>query len=31
MSARLIAETDPAGNLKREMIYLGDIPVGVVK
>jgi hypothetical protein len=28
---RLIAETDPAGTLKREVIYLGDIPVGVVK
>jgi YD repeat-containing protein len=28
---RLIAETDPAGNFKREVIYLGDIPVGVVK
>jgi YD repeat-containing protein len=28
---RLIAETDPAGNLKRELIYLGDIPVGVVQ
>ena len=28
---RLIAETDPAGALKRELIYLGDIPVGVVQ
>ena len=28
---RLIAETDPAGGLKRELIYLGDIPVGVVQ
>ena len=28
---RLIAETDPAGALQRELIYLGDIPVGVVQ
>lgn len=28
---RLIAETDPGGTLKRELIYLGDIPVGVVQ
>ncbi len=28
---RLIAETDPGGSLKRELIYLGDIPVGVVQ
>ena len=28
---RLIAETTAAGALKREMIYLGDIPVGVVQ
>jgi len=28
---RLIAETDPGGTLKREFLYLGDIPVGVVK
>jgi YD repeat-containing protein len=28
---RLIAETDPGGGLKREFIYLGDIPVGVVQ
>ena len=28
---RLIAETDPAGALKRELIYLGDIPVGVAQ
>jgi len=27
----LIAETDAAGATKREIIYLGDIPVGVVK
>ena len=27
----LIAETDPGGTLKREYIYLGDIPVGVVQ
>jgi YD repeat-containing protein len=28
---RLIAETTAAGILKRELIYLGDIPVGVVQ
>jgi YD repeat-containing protein len=28
---RLIAETDPGGVLKRELIYLGDIPVGAVQ
>jgi len=28
---RLIAETDPAGAAKRELIYLGDIPVAVVQ
>ena len=28
---RLIAESNSAGNLKREYIYLGDIPVGVVQ
>jgi len=28
---RLIAETTAAGALKRELIYLGDIPVGVVQ
>ena len=28
---RLIAETDAAGGFKREVIYLGDIPVGVVQ
>jgi YD repeat-containing protein len=28
---RLIAETGPGGALKRELIYLGDIPVGVVQ
>jgi YD repeat-containing protein len=28
---RLIAETDAAGSLKREFIYLGDIPVGVIQ
>jgi len=27
----LIAETNPSGGLKRELIYLGDIPVGVVQ
>jgi YD repeat-containing protein len=31
IGGRLIAETDPAGGLKRELIYLGDIPVGVVQ
>jgi YD repeat-containing protein len=30
-NGRLIAETDPGGVLKRELIYLGDIPVGVVR
>ena len=28
---RLIAETDPGGTVKRELFYLGDIPVGVVQ
>ena len=28
---KLIAETGPSGGLKRELIYLGDIPVGVVQ
>ena len=28
---RLIAETSPSGGLKRELIYLGDMPVGVVQ
>jgi YD repeat-containing protein len=28
---KLIAENDPAGTVKRELIYLGDIPVGVVQ
>jgi YD repeat-containing protein len=28
---RLIAETEPDGALKRELIYLGDIPVGVLQ
>jgi YD repeat-containing protein len=28
---RLIAETDASGTLKRELLYLGDIPVGVVQ
>ena len=28
-SGRLIAESDPGGGVKRELIYLGDIPVGV--
>lgn len=26
---KLIAETDPGGSVKRELFYLGDIPVGV--
>jgi YD repeat-containing protein len=30
-NGRLVAETDPGGALKRELIYLGDIPVGVVQ
>jgi YD repeat-containing protein len=28
---RLIAETDAEGNLKRELLYLGDIPVAVLQ
>ena len=28
---RLIAEFDPGGTVKREILYLGDIPVGVVQ
>jgi len=28
---KLIAETTPAGVRKREILYLGDIPVGVVQ
>jgi len=28
---RLIAETAPGGALKREVIYLGDIPVAVIQ
>jgi YD repeat-containing protein len=30
-AGHLIAETSPGGALKREYIYLGDIPVGVVQ
>jgi len=30
-SGKLIAESDPGGGPKRELIYLGDIPVGVVQ
>jgi YD repeat-containing protein len=30
-AGQLIAETDPAGALKREYLYLGDIPVGVIQ
>ena len=26
-----IAESDPGGGVKREYLYLGDIPVGVVQ
>ena len=28
---RLVAETLPSGTLKRELLYLGDIPVAVVQ
>jgi YD repeat-containing protein len=28
---KLISESDPGGVVKRELIYLGDIPVGVVQ
>ena len=28
---KLIAESDPGGGVKRELIYLGDIPVGVAQ
>ena len=28
---RLIAESTPAGAVKRELIYLGDIPVAVIQ
>ena len=28
---RLVAETMPSGTLKREFLYLGDIPVAVVQ
>jgi YD repeat-containing protein len=31
LAGRLIAETDSAGARKREVIYLGDIPVAVVQ
>jgi hypothetical protein len=27
----LIAETDPLGQLKREYLYLGDIPLAVIQ
>ena len=30
-NGRLIAESDPGGGVKREVLYLGDIPVGVVQ
>jgi YD repeat-containing protein len=28
---KLIAESDPGGGIKREILYLGDIPVGVIQ
>jgi YD repeat-containing protein len=28
---RLIAETDPGGGLKREYLYLNDIPLAVIQ
>jgi YD repeat-containing protein len=28
-NGRLIAESDPGGALRRELIYLGDVPVAV--
>jgi YD repeat-containing protein len=28
---KLIAESDPGGGVKREILYLGDIPVGVIQ
>ena len=31
LGGRLIAETSPTGTLKREIIYLGDIPVAVAQ
>lgn len=31
LAGRLIAETDPSGVRKREVMYLGDIPVAVVQ
>ena len=31
LAGRLIAETDPSGSVKREYIYLGDVPIGVVQ
>jgi YD repeat-containing protein len=31
LGGRLIAETDSAGSVKREYLYLGDIPIGVVQ
>jgi len=30
-SGRLVAESDPNGVVERELIYLGDVPVGVVQ
>ena len=31
MRGRLIAETDPGGMVKREYLYLNDIPLAVVQ
>ena len=28
---RLVAETDPGGGLKREYLYLNDIPIAVIQ
>jgi YD repeat-containing protein len=30
-NGRLIAESDPAGGVTREIFYLGDIPVGIAQ
>jgi YD repeat-containing protein len=31
LRGHLIAETDPSGGIKHEIIYLGDIPAGVAQ
>ena len=31
LSGRLIAEAEASGSLRRELLYLGDIPIGVVQ